>query len=1259
MDSTSETRVQRSEDLVVIGASAGGIEALSTFVGTLPDTFPAPIVIAQHLDPSRQSSLDVILQHNTKLSVEVVSSGAALKPGTIYVIAANRHVIIKDHSIEIQNDYVRHPRPSIDLLLSSAAAAYGEHLIAVILTGAGHDGTAGAVEVKNAGGTVIIQDPQTARYPSMPRALPPNVVDFEVSIEGLGSMISDLLSGIVIAPKEEQTDDLLQHILAYVSRQTSIDFRQYKASTILRRIRRRMNATHCQTLKDYEQYLLAYHEEVNELVNAFLINVTQFFRDGEAFEFLKNEVLPPLIAQARGRDKVLRFWAAGCATGEEPYSLAMLVTDMLGAELPEWSIKLFATDLDKMSIGFARRGIYSEAMLKGLPVEYKDRFFEYADDGYRIAKTLRQMVIFGLQDLSRSAPFPRIDLVLCRNVLIYFTPELQDYILKQFAFSLNAHGYLFLGKAETVRPTQTYYELLNKQWKVYRYIGKVSSHVHLRKSHVPSLDRENKRTNHLVDPKRHAFPPSDSQAPRLELGQLLRFNESLLRFLPIGVIVIDRAYHILMANVASRRLLGLREVGHEQDFLHSVQGIPYNLTRSAIDTTFRERTTVTLAEVELDSNAGGNGRFVACSLSLIQVEPGAPDLVAICITDVTEQVQTRRLLESVQAEQIHLVQELSTTNKRLSDVNKELLDANEELQVTNEELMLTHEELQASIEEFEMTNEELQDINEELETNNEELQATNEELETTNDELRARTSELHETTIILENERMHLAEITERAPFYILLLRDSLLRVEAYNPSYGKVVERDVVLKRPLHEVFELFWEAEAGNQLLRLARQVYQKGITMTTSRLLTYLPYPGGKAREMYFIYTLVPSHDIHGTVDGVIIYALDETQQYTREKDEERERLKLILNHLPSAVMALYDAKTAELITGSNQYLSLIAELRQLSVEQIYARKWYEIELFAQSDLQENLWNEDIETRQPVRQPEVRLLYATADDERVWDYSLTPIMDKAQSNVVRFILVSASEITEQVQTRREWERLNHVKDEFLSLATHELRSPLTALQGNVEILLHVLFKSTSPLTLDEAESRRFEQVRLVLERMQQQILRMGHMITEMLDVTRMRGQVFELHLNENVDLVATVRKCVEQLPRYNHNLTINSTEEHLLMRVDEERIEQVLDNLISNAIKYSPEGTNVEVNIERQPANVVVSVRDHGNGISKEDQQHLFDRFYRAHQQEGKHVDGLGLGLYIAHEIVAQHGGRMWLESEIGVGSTFYFSLPLPTA
>src|SRR6266699_2602984 len=1089
----------------------------------------------------------------------------------------------------------------------------------------------------------------------MPLALPPTVIDFEASIERIGPLLNDLLTGVALPRPEEKNEDVLRSILEQVSRQANMDFRPYKTSTILRRIGRRMAVTHNRSMHDYLEHLRTYPEEVGELVKAFLINVTQFFRDPNAFAYLKSEILPGLIAQARARDHILRFWTAGCATGEEPYSLAMLLTDLLGSELLEWSVKIFATDLDEAAINFARRGLYSENLLKGLPAEYRDRFFEHVDHGYRIAKTLRQMVIFGQQDLSRSAPFPRIDFVLCRNVLIYFTPELQDYVLNQFAFSLSPGGYLFLGKAETVRPTQSFYELVTKRWKVYRCTGSAIPaarrpnlrNITLTGGEKPSNNTSNRTVNKGLDDRE---PPTTL----LELGQLRRLNELLLRFLPVGVVVIDRSYRLLTANATARRILGLRDVGNEQDFLHAVGGIPYSIVRTAIDTAFRDRNATSLPEVELENVGGGNGRYITLSIALMQMEAGAPDLAAISVMDVTEQVQIRKQLEAVQSEQGQLMGQLSGANKRLNDVNKELLDANEELQVANEELVLTHEELQATLEEFETTNEELQATNEELETNNEELQATNEELETANDELRARTAELQELTAILESERVRLSEMVELAPFYIMVLRGPSLVIEAFNPSYTHLLGERVVQGRLLDEVFDIFWEADVA--IARMAHEAYQRDLARTTPRTLVRLPGAQGKPEESYFVFTIVPTHDANGKVTGVVIYAIDETEQRASEAEEERARLRLIFDNAAIAALALYDADTAELLMASPRYINIEASVKGIEADELIGRRWHDLSVFIPEEQRTAIWNAVRNGRDSMRVPEVRLKLPSDGQETIWDWSLTPVPGKDPQEPVHFLLVSAVEITEQARAREEVERLNQLKDEFLSLASHELRTPLTAILGNIELLQRKLKRQANTGSVPDQKQDSAQDVQ-TLNRIIHQIHRLTNLIDEMLDITRISGNVLELFKQEHVDIVALVRRVVEQYTSIEtHPLKLEADDQAITGNWDEGRLEQVLNNLLTNALKYSGPETPVVVGIERQANEVIVSVRDQGPGISPEDQSRIFDRFYRVQKTGSSIVEGLGLGLYIAHQIIVQQGGRMWLESKSGEGSTFYFSLPL---
>ena len=338
-----------------------------------------------------------------------------------------------------------------------------------------------------------------------------------------------------------------------------------------------------------------------------------------------------------------------------------------------------------------------------------------------------------------------------------------------------------------------------------------------------------------------------------------------------GVVVIDRNYRILSVNGFARRLLGIRDIANDQDFLHAVRGLPYAQVRQAIDSTFREHNHVVLDAVELESSAGGDGRYVNLSVMPVQTDSGSPELVVVCVSDSSEFTKTRRQLEESQVDHARLASDLGSTNKRLSDVNKELQDANEELQAANEELMLTQEELQATNEEFEATNEELQATNEELETNNEELQATNEELQTTNDELSARTSELQDATRRLTVEQKRLAEIIEHAPYYMLVMRGPSLLIERYNPRYRDLFGGRDNVGRPLEEVFG----GPETDELVRLVRECYSRDRALTTVRMSFRITGERGE-QVNDIVHTIVPVHDAEGKVDGVVIYAENVTER-----------------------------------------------------------------------------------------------------------------------------------------------------------------------------------------------------------------------------------------------------------------------------------------------------------------------------------------------------------------------------------------------
>jgi PAS domain-containing protein len=694
-----------------------------------------------------------------------------------------------------------------------------------------------------------------------------------------------------------------------------------------------------------------------------------------------------------------------------------MIADTLGTELPEWNVKIFATDLDEAAINFARRGLYPDNLLENLPAHLRERYFERVDQGYRIMKALRQVVIFGQQDLSRGVPFPRIDLVVCRNLLIYFEPELQQHVLNLFAYSLQeTGGFLFLGRAESARPSQLNFEIVHKKWKLYRSVG-VSTPIVLaqERGHMPRPLTYRRRAPQqgANGPEMQAKPASSGSAagsPIMQreaaLTQLRRFNEIVLRQFPGGIVIIDRRYTIVTANSAARRTLGLREPVNEQDFLHSVRGLPYELVRNAIDEVFRERATKVLPQIEI---SGGSAATQYLSLTIVpmQSEEALSDLAVISALDVTEQVTAKRRLETVQHEQKQLVEELSMANKRLAEMNKDLQDTNEELQAANEELMLTQEELQATNEEFEATNEELQATNEELETNNEELQATNEELETTNDEMSARTNELRDLADVLAAERLRLSEMVELAPFYIMVLRGPRLLVEAYNPNYARLFGGRDITGFPVEQVFQ---QTHMG-ELIAIVRAAFRGDEVRTTDPIATSVFTGDSEAQQKHFAYTVVPSHDTTGRVDAVVLYAEDVTEDLARGAAARVEHIKQLVEQLDHANLGLYDAQTTTLLAASPRYLNLLAETHALEHDSILGREWRELTLIGSKREAAATFKSVVNGGEPRRLSAVRSKSRADGRAKSWDMTLIPVAfpDGSGTKSVNLLVVSLAEAEE----------------------------------------------------------------------------------------------------------------------------------------------------------------------------------------------------------------------------------------------------------
>ncbi len=756
--------VPKESQLVVIGSSAGGIEALSRLVASLPADFPAPIVIAQHLDPRRPSHLHEILARRATLPVRVVEEREALENGVIFVVPSNRLVEISHGDLRLSLAKAGAVAPSIDVLFESAANVFGPGLIAVILTGSGSDGSAGAWHVKKAGGAVVIENPATAMFPSMPSSIPPSLVDATADLDSIGSILCDLLAAGK-TPAEGPDHDDLRDLIERIHERSGIDFGSYKPATIVRRLRGRMNATARPTLAGYAAYLESDPEEYARLVNSLLIKVTEFFRDPPFFEYLLEHVLPELIAEARRDRRELRIWSAGCSTGEEAYSLAIEVAEALGEKAAWPEIRIFATDIDRQAIAFARRGVYPPAALKSLPAGARDRYFVKTNGGYEVGKRLRALMVFGEHDLGERAPFPRIDLLLCRNVLIYFTAPMQRVALETFAFSLRPGGRLALGPSETIMALPEPFEEEQGRLRVY----------------------QRRPGNYAIPPMRPpALRPRRSQESELDLAirgahrdvqrvaESAASADSLLINLTVGIVVIDPRYYILRINSAARRMLGIHGTAFDQDFIHLAEVLPPSAIRLAIDSALTGKTTSAVFEVEPTDAASETARFIEATARPYRVETSAIEGVVVELTDVTRLEQERH----AETRTKQRLDKAVATNGRLLRANEELTALVAQLRAGNEAMLLASEDAQATREEVETINEEFQATNEELETLNEELTASVEELRVANDDLATRTDELSSQAVVLEQQRLGLQEEHDRLRSILASLGDAVVAVD-------------------------------------------------------------------------------------------------------------------------------------------------------------------------------------------------------------------------------------------------------------------------------------------------------------------------------------------------------------------------------------------------------------------------------------------------------------------------------------------------
>ena len=892
----SKTTKGRSADYVVvgIGASAGGLEALTQMLPALPFDQNIAYVVAQHLDPKHRSIMPSLLNRHTSMEVVEIKTQHPIEPNKIYIALSARDVTVKNGVLKLSKPISTvGPKPSVNMFLSTLAEDLGERAVGIILSGTGSDGAHGIRAIKAEGGITIVQTPETAKYDGMPKAaIDTGHVDLVLAPEKIGPELSLVLNSAPQARRKaagsQPPADAFGHILHRLLLRTGSDFTAYKPTTIQRRIARRMAIRKFLDVEDYVSLLERSAEEVDALYKDILISVTSFFRDAEAFESLQTE-LPQLIESKRPGESI-RIWVPGCATGEEVYSIAILISEFLDKQNETYHVQIFGTDVDLEAIEKARRGIYPETSLVNLDNKLIKKYFRREDNVFQVAKQLREWIVFAKQDLIKDPPFSHLDIISCRNLLIYLNTEIQQKLIHLFHYSLSPGGYLMLGKSESVGKFTDLFRQVQKKWKIYqRRGGEGVATSAFGPPRIPVL-----RDLRPLRNREKVFSPKETT------------HQALAEVYGARAVLVDEHMEIVYVHGDLSPFLGLREGEPGHTILDmAAPDLRVNL-QALIHKSRRENAPQVSRLLKVKSN--GHTKRVNLRVSPVPVAGATGDYSLVILEEIE--------VDPARAEELSADDE--KTLERINELEQELAATREHLQTTVEELETSNEELQSLNEELQSANEELQSSNEELETSNEELQATNEELNTVNDELQVKSNELSLAYDDLEN-------ITKRVGIAMVVV-DKDLRVTRYTP--------------PATAIFNLM-AGDIGSVLTAVAAHV---DIPNLREMLTTVIRNKETISKELIagntiYQVRIFPYYDHADKVAGAILGFYDKTEVHRKEQAfiALAENAPDIIARFDRDFQHLFVNKQVERITGRKRNEFIGKTNRQLGMPEENCDLW----------------------------------------------------------------------------------------------------------------------------------------------------------------------------------------------------------------------------------------------------------------------------------------------------------------------------------
>lgn len=855
--------------IVGIGASAGGLEALEGFLKNVPADCGIAFVVVQHLDPTRKGGpLVELLQHATSMQVSEAVDRVTVQPNHVYVIPPGSDMSLLHGVVhllpQVQPRGLNLP---IDFFFRSLADDQQEQALAVILSGMGSDGLLGLRAIKEKAGATFVQEASTAEFSAMPRAvIDAGLADVVAAPEDLPDKIIGfakraLLGGGSNEKVADRTQGALDKIFVLLRSHTGNDFSLYKQTTLLRRIERRMGL-HQVDIDQYVRLLRENPREIELLFKELLIGVTAFFRDPAAWEVLRKEALPALLAN-RGSNAQLRAWVPGCSTGEEAYTLAMVFREAMEPLRPlkNLTLQVFATDLDADAIDYARQGHYPINIAADVTAERLRRYFTQDERGYRVGKEIREMVVFAPQNLIMAPPFTKLDLLACRNLLIYLSPALQKKLIPLFHYSLNPGGMLFLGSAETTGTGAGLFATVDGKARLYRRVEQPVPRVPVDFPVAAAVARRPASGEAEPSRQERGIPPN---------LQVLADRVLVQRFSPLGVLCNDKGDVLYISGRAASYFEPPVGKANLNVFAMAREGLRYELS-NAFDATLKKNKAVTVRALEL--SAGADGHPFDLTIERLTEPRELEGLVLVVIAETPDRPPASRALRSSR----------SKRPAKFASLERQLAHAREETQLTREEMQTSQEELRSTNEELQSTNEELQSSNEELTTSKEEMQSLNEELQTVNHELQAKVDELSRNS----NDMKNLLNSTEIATLFL----DDDLNVRRFTTPTTRIIK---------------LIPGDAGRPITDIVSDLDYPGLADDAREVLRTLVFSEkqmGTRDGRWFSVRIMPYRTLENLIDGLVITFRDATASRLLETALKREahQLTRLAESLPNLVFS----------------------------------------------------------------------------------------------------------------------------------------------------------------------------------------------------------------------------------------------------------------------------------------------------------------------------------------------------------------------